>query len=250
MSEDAPDEQKRAKLIADALHLALDASQEGARSLSDFLTAIEPHAEHIVDTAGETLRSVPSDDLAASGARLANDAISAALKVGVAAKNELEKEPARRERDIETMSQLVSWLGSMFVDTANRAVGTAGGSSRTNRPRQLTVEVPQGEELEACAWVVNRGQAIVSGAEVHVLEDPSAAGRLTPEPQQLTIGPRQRRKITLKIRTTGLQVGSFSDALLVVEGVGSIVVRTIVKDPPSRHANSADAASADVSSES
>jgi hypothetical protein len=118
----------------------------------------------------------------------------------------------------------------MFIDTANKAVGTTAGQPATGRPRQITVEVAPRRQAKATALVVNRGSSVVT-APVRVLVPDDAGLQITCEPPEVTIGPRGRSPVTLTVKGPRRKTGTFIDALLLVEGVASIVVRTIVKAP-------------------
>jgi hypothetical protein len=225
MSSPSGDEE-RSKLISDALELALKASKEGAHSLSAFLSDIEPEATAIAEKAGARAQATPSTDLATRGGRLANDALSVALEVAKAAKEGFDADAEARSRNLDALSQLAAFLGSVFVETANRTVGTTGAQPATNRARLVTVEVESGAKAYPSAWVVNRG-APVHNAAVTVLED--GANLIKAEPATLDIPSGGRAEIKLSVTGPVGEPESFTDALLLVKGVGSIVVRTIVK---------------------
>jgi hypothetical protein len=53
-------------------------------------------------------------------------------------------------------------------------------------------------------------------------------------PDRISVGPRNRCRVTLKVTAHEVPPGSFTDALLLVQGVASIVVRVIVKAPAER----------------
>jgi len=95
----------------------------------------------------------------------------------------------------------------------------------------VTVEVLPGETVPASVWVVNRGAATVDRAVVRVLqadEEPQIESRT----DVVTIRPRARARIDLRVPAPRGQAGVFRDALLVVDGVGSILVRAIVGQTP------------------
>jgi hypothetical protein len=163
------------------------------------------------------------------GGRLANDVVSSFLDVAVAAKNELDRHPEQRGKTLDALSALVGFVGSMFIDTANRTVGTAAEQPIIDRVRQITVKAAAGAAVEQSAWVVNRGAVKVSNATVRVLRTGGQKGaRIVPKPRTLTVDPRSRAEVRLTITAPPLPFGSFTDSLLIVDGVGSIVVRTIV----------------------
>jgi hypothetical protein len=176
---------------------------------------------------------MPSTDLATRGGRLANDALSVALEMAVAAKEGFDADAETRSRNLDALSQLAGFLGSVFVETANRTVGTTGAQPATNRARLVTVEVESGAKAYPSAWVVNRGAVPVENAAVTVLEVGDRF--ITVEPATLDIRPGGRAEIKLTVTGPAGEPESFTDALLVVKGVGSIVVRTILKaaGPPS-----------------
>lgn len=246
MSNSSPDsssDTERSKLVSDAIKLAMDVSKEGVGNLSEFLSGITDHVSSIAGKADDQLSKIPQkrqDDLSARGGRLANDALSVALDVALAASKEADKDPAQRERNLNAMSQLVSFFGSMFIDTANKAVGTTAGQPATGRPRQITVEVAPRRQAKATALVVNRGSSVVT-APVRVLVPDDAGLQITCEPPEVTIGPRGRSPVTLTVKGPRRKTGTFIDALLLVEGVASIVVRTIVKAPEASSAPQATA---------
>lgn len=230
MSQPADDQ--RSRLLSDALELALDVAKEGAVNLSGFLTEITDDALKIAEKAGAQMSQVSKDqrdEFAERGGRLANDAVSAFLDVAVAAKKELDQHPEQRQRNLDALSELVGFVGSMFIDTANRTVGTTAGQPIIDRVRQISVEVAAGATTVQSAWVVNRGAVAVSAATVRVLSTRGQKGAsITPNPTKLTIGPRSRAEVRLTVTAPDLPSGSFTDSLLIVDGVGSIVVRTIV----------------------
>jgi hypothetical protein len=236
MSSPSGDEE-RSKLISDALKLALEVSKEGSGSLSAFLSDIAAEARTIAEKAGARTQEMPSTDFATRGGRLANDALSVALDVAVAAKDGFDANAETRSRNLDALSQLAGFLGSVFIETANRTVGTTGPQPATNRARLVMVEVESGHTAHPSAWVVNRGAAAVENAAVTVLEDGDRL--ITAEPATLDIRPGGRAEIKLTVTGPAGDPGSFTDALLLVKGVGSIVVRTIVKaaaNPPSDQA--------------
>ena len=100
-----------------------------------------------------------------------------------------------------------------------------------SRPRQITVEVAPNGEAKASAWVVNRGADTVTDAPVRVLVGDDTGLQFKCEPPEVTIGPRGRSPVTLTVKDLGRETSSFVDALLLVEGVASVVVRTTVKAP-------------------
>lgn len=232
MPTSSPDAEQ-SKLISDAIKLAMDISTEGVDNLSRFLSGITRDVGSMAGKADDPLNKISQerrDEFAARGGRLANDAISAALDVALAASKEANNDQAQRERNLNALSQLASFFGSMFIDTANKAVGTTAGQPAMNRPRQITLEVAPNGEAKASAWVVNRGAGAVTAAPVRVLVADDAGLQFECEPPEVTIGPRGRCSITLTVkRGPGRETSSFIDALLLVEGVASIVVRTIVK---------------------
>jgi hypothetical protein len=233
----SPSDEERSKLLSEAIQLAMDVSSDGASNLSDFLGAITGPVTEIAEAAEEKLTGMPKerrDRLAQIGGQWANDAMSVVLDAGVKAKEQLDKDPPQREQNLEALSQLVSFFGSVFIDTANKAVGTAAGEPGTLRPRQLTVEVEQGKTAEPSVWIVNRGADDVTDASVRVLVDDAVQ---IEHPESISVGPRNRRRVRLKVTAHEIPPGSFTDALLLVEGVGSIVVRVIVKPPVERSAN-------------
>jgi hypothetical protein len=117
----------------------------------------------------------------------------------------------------------------MFIGTANQTVGAAAGQPIVDRVRQITVEVAPGAAVTQSAWIVNRGAIPISAATVRVLSTRGEKGAgITPKPTRLTIGPRSRAEVRLTVTAPDLPSGSFTDSLLIVDGVGSIVVRTIV----------------------
>jgi len=244
MPTSSPDAE-RSKLISDAVKLAMDVSTEGVGNLSKFLSGITRDVGSMARKADDQLSRISQDrrdEFAARGGRLANDAISAALEVALAASEEANKDPAQRERNLNALSQLVNFFGAMFIDTANKAVGTTVGQPAMGRPRQITVEVAPNGEAKASAWVVNRGARAVT-APVRVLVADKTRLQIHHEPSKVTIGPRGRSRITLTVKAPGRKTSSFIDALLMVEGVASIVVRTIVKAPKASSARQATARS-------
>jgi hypothetical protein len=244
MPTSSPDAE-RSKLISDAIKLAMDVSTEGVGNLSEFLSGITRDVGSMAGKADDQLSKISQerrDEFAARGGQLANDAISAALEVALAASQEADKDPAQRARNLNALSQLVSFFGSMFIDTANKAVGTTAGQPAMSRPRQITVEVAPNGEAKASAWVVNRGAGAVT-ARVRVLVADDTGLQIDCEPSEVTIGPRGRCPVTLTVKAPGRETSSFIDALLLVEGVASIVVRTIVTAPEAPSATQATATS-------
>jgi hypothetical protein len=232
----SPSDEERSKL-SDAIRLAMDVSSDGISNLSDFLGSITDPVTEIAEAADEKLTGMPKerrDRLARIGGRWANDAMSVVLDAGVKAREELDKDPQQREQNLEALSQLVSFFGSVFIDTANKAVGTTAGEPGTLRPRQLTVEVEQGETAEASVWIVNREADEVTEASVRVFVDDAVQ---IEHPDSIAVGPRNRCRVRLKVTAREIPPGSFTDALLLVEGVSSIVVRVIVKPPVERSTN-------------
>ncbi|WP_433364763.1 hypothetical protein ACQPZX_34550 [Actinoplanes sp. CA-142083] len=228
-----PPDDQRSRLVSEALELALDVADEGSSTLSSFLTDIKGDALNIARKAGEQMSQMPAeqrDEFAERGGRLANDLVSSFLDVAVAAKNELDRHPDQRRENLDKLSTLVSFVGSIFIDTANKTVGTTAEQPNRDRARQITVEVAAGAKVVQSAWVVNRGAATVSEATVRVLRTGGPQGAsIKPEPRKLTVGPRSRAEVLLTVTGPQLPVGSFTDSLLIVDGVGSIVVRTIIK---------------------
>jgi hypothetical protein len=231
----SPSDEERSKLLSEAIRLAMDVSSEGVGNLSEFLGAITGDVTRIAETANEKLTGIPKEDrdrLAQIGGQWANDAMSVVLDAAVKAKEQLDKDPQQRERNLEALSQLVSFFGSVFIDTANKAVGTAAVEQGTLRPRQLTVEVEQGKTVERSVWIVNRGASDGTDRSVRVFADENAVG--IEHPDRIFVGPRNRCRVTLKVTAHEVPPASFTDALLLVEGVASIVVRVIVKAPAKR----------------
>lgn len=228
-------DEERSKLVSDALALALKASKEGAHSLSAFFSDIEPEATAIAEKAGARAQATPSTDLATRGGRLANDALSVALEVAKAAKEGFDADTETRSRNLDALSQLAAFLGSVFIETANRTVGTTAAEPPTNRARLITVEVESGAKAYPSAWVVNRRAEAVDNAAVTVLEGGPKLITVEPDTATLAIPSGGRAEIKLTVTGPEGEPGSFTDALLVVKGVGSIVVRTILKaaGPPS-----------------
>jgi hypothetical protein len=237
---------EQSKLISDAIKLAMDISTEGVANLSEFLSGITDDVGSMAGKADDQLRKISQerrDEFAVRGGRLANDAISAALEVALAASREAGKDSAQREQNLNALSELVNFFGSMFIDTANKSVGTTAGQPAMSRPRQITVEVAPNGEAKASAWVVNRGADTVTAAPVRVLVADNTGLQFKCEPPEVTIGPRGRSPVTLTVKDIGRETSSFVDALLLVEGVASIVVRTIVKAPEEPSATPAPAPS-------
>jgi hypothetical protein len=233
----SPSDEERSKLLSDAIQLAMEVSSDGVSNLSDFLGAVTGPVTEIAETADEKLTGIPKerrDRLARIGGQWANDAMSVVLDAGVKAREQLDEDPQQRERNLEALSQLVSFFGSVFIDTANKAVGTTAGEPGTLRPRQLTVEVEQGETAEASVWIVNRGAGDVIDASVRVFVDDTVQIK---HPEIISVGPRNRCRVRLKVTPREIPPGSFTDALLLVEGVSSIVVRVIVKPPAEQPTN-------------
>jgi len=241
---EATADEERARLLKYALELALDVSREGAHNLSDFLAAITDETTAIADKAGEQMREAGErlgrrppdqrDGLVTRGARLANDAVCVALDVALAARDEFDRNPTQRNRTLDALSQVVSFAGSLFVDTANQAVGTSAGGPSLNRTRQVTVELAPGTQEKRSAWVVNRGDGTVTDAAVYLLhsQHDEPVVEYDYSPTRVTVDPGRRVSISLTVTVTAQgRPRSFVDALLVVEGVGSIVVRTIVRQP-------------------
>jgi hypothetical protein len=228
MSQDDP----RSRLLSEALELALDVAKEGADNLSQFLSEVNADAYNIAEKAGAQMNQVSQeqrDKFAKQSGQLANDAVSAFLDAAVAAKKQLDQNPKRREQNLEALSALVGFVGSMFIDTANRTVGTAAGQPIVDRVRQITVKAAAGEKVVCSAWVVNRGALPVSAATVRILSTGGQTGvSITPEPTELTIDPLCRAEVRLTVTAPHLPSPPFTDSLLIVDGVGSIVVRTIV----------------------
>lgn len=217
------DEEARSRLISDAVKLAVDLSDEGARTLAAFLDDVGPQAATKV---AEHLKTMPSRELTVSSGKLASEALTVALDLADAAKEGLDQQPGLRDRTVRTTSELLSFLGSMFIDTANNAVGVGAGQL-VNRARVVNVDVPKSGSKRASVWVVNRGADEVTGTPVSVIGEPGRV-EITPDEQALTIGTRGRVKITLTVQDLSGQVGSESYALLVVEGLGSIVIHAKV----------------------
>jgi hypothetical protein len=233
----SPSDEERSKLLSDAIQLAMDVSSDGVSNLSDFLGAITDPVTKIAETADEKLTGIPKerrDRLARIGGQWANDAMSMVLDAGVKAREQLDEDPQQREQNLEALSQLVSFFGSMFIDTANKAVGTAADQPGTLRPRQLTVEVEQGKTAEPSVWIVNRGADGVADAAVRVFVDDAVQ---IEHPYRISVGPRNRCRVRLKVTAHEVPPGSFTDALLLVKGVASIVVRVIVKPPVEQSTN-------------
>ena len=259
MSQDADGE--RSRLLSEALELALDVAKEGAANLSQFLSEVNADAYNIAEKADARMKQMNQvsqeqrdkfakqrDKFAKQSGQLANEAVSAFLDAAVAAKKQLDQDPKRREQDLEALSTLVGFVGSMFIDTANRTVGTAAGQPILDRVRQITVKAAAGEKVVCSAWVVNRGALPVSAATVRILSTGGSRPRaihslvnhlrgrstlqtgvsITPEPTELTIDPLCRAEVRLTVTAPHLPSRSFTDSLLIVDGVGSIVVRTIV----------------------
>lgn len=217
------DEEARSRLISDAVKLAVDLSDEGAKTLAAFLDDVGPTAATKV---AEHLKRMPSRELTRSSGQLASEVLTVALDLADATKEGFDREPGLRDRTVQTTSQLLNFLGTMFIDTANNAVGVGAGQL-VNRARVVNVEVPRNESNKAYVWVVNRGADEVTGAPVRVISDPGRV-EVTPDEPALTIGTRGRVKITLTAHDRSGQVGSESYALLVVEGLGSIVIHAKV----------------------
>lgn len=238
MSNSSPDsspDTESSRLVSDAIKLAVDISTEGVGNLSEFLSGITENVSSIAGKADDQLSKMPRerrDDLATRGGQLANDAVTVALDVARAASEEANKEPAQREQNLDALSQLVSFFGSMFIDTANKAVGTTAGQPPMSQPRQITVEVAPGRTKKSSAVVVNRGTSSVKEARVCVLVDAPTGLQIDWNPKVITIGPRGRLSVTLIVKGPDLKPGSFIDSLLLVEGVASIVVRTIIVEAP------------------
>jgi hypothetical protein len=235
-SSASPSDEERSKLLSEAIRLAMEVSSEGVSNLSEFLGAITGNVTKIAETADEKLTGIPQDSrdrLAEIGGQWANDAMSVVLDGALKASEQLDNNPPQRERNLNALSQLVSTFGSVFIDTANKAVGTAAAQPATLRPRQVTVEVERGKTEKQSAWIVNRGASIVTDAPVRVLVDDEAdeAVKIESSPGSVSVGPRGRCRVTLTVTAHEIPHGSFTDALLLVEGVGSIVVRAIVKAP-------------------
>jgi hypothetical protein len=236
-SPSSPSDEERSKLLSDAIRLAMEVSSDGVSNLSEFLGAITDDVTSIAEAADEKLTGIPKerrDRLAQIGGQWANDAMSMVLEGAVKAREQLDEDPQQRERNLEALSQLVSFFGSVFIDTANKAVGTVAGQPGTLRPRQLTVEVDKGKTAESSVWIVNRGASEVTDASVRVFVDDAVRIEC---PDRIAVGPRNRSRVTLKITAHEVPPGSFTDALLLVERVGSIVVRVIVKAPAQRSTN-------------
>jgi hypothetical protein len=226
MSSPSSDEE-RSKLISDALQLALEVSQEGSKSLSAFLSDIADEATTIAEKAGARAQELSSTELTKRGGQLANDTLTVALDVALAAKEGFDENEERRNRNLDALSQLTGFLGSVFIETANRTVGTTAPQPATNRARLVTVEVASGGTEHPSVWVVNRGNKAVHEAAVTVLE--SGDPLVTAEPRTLDIPSGGRAEIKLTVTGPAGDPGSFTDALLLVQDVGSIVVRTILK---------------------
>jgi hypothetical protein len=234
-SSASPSDEERSKLLSEAIRLAMEVSSEGVSNLSEFLGAIAGNVTKIAETADEKLTGIPQDSrdrLAEIGGQWANDAMSVVLDGALKASEQLDNNPPQRERNLNALSQLVSTFGSVFIDTANKVVGTAAAHPATLRPRQVTVEVERGKTEKQSAWIVNRGASIVTDAPARVLVDEAAeAVKIECSPASVSVGPRGRCRVTLTVTAHEIPHGSFTDALLLVEGVGSIVVRAIVKAP-------------------
>jgi hypothetical protein len=228
MSTPEPDE-VREKMIASAVSLAIEMSSEGAKSLSAFLGAVDGPMQA---AASQQLRNLPSRDMSKKGGQLASEVATVALDVAEAAREGFAADPRTRNRTVDLMSDVVSFLGSMFIDTANQAVGASAGQPATNRARLVTVPVSPGGKAKASIWVVNRGVTEVTDALVEIARK-AGQPEITPRPEQVTIPAGGRARIDLDIEHTPTSPESFSDVLLFIRGVGSIVVRTVVsKDPP------------------
>jgi hypothetical protein len=230
MMSDAHNREERVNTMSEALRLALDVANEGAGTLSDFLKKIS--VEAAPETGKSAQQPAPAGDdqlgLAVRTGHLANDALSVALDVALAAKSGMEEDSDRREANLEKLSQLLGFAGSMFIETTNKAVGTAAGQPAIDRARQVTVEVEAGKRATRYVWVVNRGTSEISAAPVRIVGE---GVRIKRKPKALTLGPRDRKPVRLTVFGPQEAPGSFIDALLVVDKVASIVVRTIVKAP-------------------
>lgn len=220
-----PAEQARAEMISDAVELALMMTQEGTGSLTNFLADV---AGEVGDSATRHLRGLPSTEISKKGGQLAGEVVTVALDVADAARDGLTADPKTRDRTVDLMSQAVSFFGSMFIDTANKAVGTSAGQPATNRARLVTVTLDPGKSGKASVWVVNRSDIKVTDAPIEIAK---AEGEpiIQPSSPTLTIAPGDRARIDLTVNQTAMEPGSFTDALLIVRGVGSIVVRTVVR---------------------
>jgi hypothetical protein len=230
MSDTPESVQSRKDMIASAVKLAVEMSSDGSQSLSDFLSAVEGPVR---DAAGEHLLDFPTKDIGEKGGKLASEVAVVALDVADAARKGFSANQDARKRTVDTMSEVVSFLGSMFIDTANKAVGTSAAQPATNRARLVTVTVDSEGSGTASVWVVNRSDSTVPNARVEIVKESNTL-TIDPEPKTLTIAPGRRERIDLSIKDSDALVpGSFTDALLIVKGVGSIVVRTVVpRQPP------------------
>jgi hypothetical protein len=238
-SPDSPPNTDRSKFVSDAIELAMDISKEGVGNLSEFLSGISESVSSIAHNADDQLRKGRErrDDLTARGGRLANDAVTVALDIARSGSEEANADSAQREKNLDALSQLVSFFGSMFIDTANRTVGTTAGQPPMSRPRQITVEVAPGHTETSSAVIVNRRGSAVTEAPVRVLVANDSGLQIKCEPPNVTVLPGRRRAVKLTItapKHPKPTTSPFIDALLLVDGVASIVVRTIVKAPERR----------------
>ena len=191
--------------------------------MAAFLEDVGPAAANKV---AKHMKGMPSKALTQSSGQLASEALTVALNVADAAKEGFDREPGLRDRTVQTMSQLVSFLGSVFIDTANSSVGASSGQL-INRARVVNVEVPNNRSNTADVWVVNRGAGTVTAARVGAISEPGKLEVSSHEPT-VSIGPRGRAKITLTVKDRSGQANSEAYALLVVEQIGSIVIRARV----------------------
>jgi hypothetical protein len=236
MMPDGHSREERVNTMSEALRLALDVANEGAGTLSDFLKKINVEPASEPGESAQRATAVESDQrtLAMRTGHLANDALSIALDVALAAKSGMEEDGGKRDDNLRKLSELLGFAGSMFVETTNMAVGSSAGKPAIDRARQVTVEVAAGEQAPQSVWVVNRGTAPITGAAVRILGNGDHGLSITLEKESLNLAPRSREQIRLVVTgPVGLDPGSFIDALLVVDKVASIVVRTIVKAPGS-----------------
>jgi hypothetical protein len=232
--------EERVRQMSEALRIAVGVADEGAETLSGFLKRIKVGEPPDGAQAAAAPPPVVADELAfaARSGRLANDALSIALDVALAAKSGMEENGQRYDENLSKLSQLLGFAGSVFIETANKAVGTAAGQPTIDRARQVTVEVTPGGKAPQSVWVVNRGAATVTGAQVEVLGGDADNGfSVVPDldPPILDLDPRERKRVRLTVSAgPEARPGSFVDALLVVRGVASIVVRTVVKEAPAK----------------
>jgi hypothetical protein len=235
MMPDGHSREERVNTMSEALRLALDVANEGAGTLSDFLKKISVEAPPETGRSAQQSASVRGDQsaLAARTGHLANDALSIALDVALAAKSGMEEDGKTRDDNVRKLSELLGFAGSLFIETTNKAVGTAAGQPAIDRARQVTVEVEPGQPKPQYVWVVNRGASPIRNAQVRVIRDGADGQQVEWDPPSVTLAPRDRKPVKLTITGPYLPPGSFIDSLLVVDKVASIVVRTVVKAPTS-----------------